>query len=425
MQTTLASFPSPWHRYDIQRQLGQNHRAGRVTFLARSRELDHLVVIKTFQFAQGHLTWADTERYQREISILRRLDHPRIPKYVEHFETDTGFHLVQEYKPAKNLADSGSLSPQVIKKVAEQLLEILLYLQDLTPFIIHGDIKPENILLERHNDDEIRVFLVGFDLSRPGSEPPSTDSDSMGTPGFIPPEIFYHQLSHTSDLYAVGATLICLLTGTPTAEIHRLIYPDEPYRFQFKDCLHRLIPHLNLRFIHWLERMVKPNYHDRMPNARTALEALQPIEIIAHPQTTLSCSRIDFVQVSTFGGPIYYPITIRNTALDTVLQGRCYVMALFYDNVDWITIDQPEFVGNEITLGLTINPQRLKPNSHYRRELVIESNGKNTSVILPISIHTLALSIGQLSMPWRRLMNLFSLGFGVSMLLSVLIVLST
>lgn len=416
---------NPSNRYEIQESLGNNSTVGQRTFLARSLESNQLVVIKTFQFAQGHLTWADTERYQREIRILHMLDHPGIPKYIEHFETDTGLHLVQEYKPAKSLANSGSLSPQMIKKIAEKLLEILLYLQDLTPFIIHRDIKPENILLERHHDGEIRVSLVGFGLSRMGSESLSANSDGIDTAGFTPPESFHRQLNYASDLYAVGATLICLLTATPTAEIHCLTHPDEPYRFQFKDRLYSLIPHLNLRFIHWLERMVEPDYHDRMPNARTALETLRPIEIIVRPRASLSCSHIDLVQVSTFGGPVYYPITLRNTTRDTVLRGRCYIMALSYDNVDWITIDQPEFVGNEVTFKLIINPQRLKLNSHYQRELVIESNGENTSVIIPISIHTLPLALGQPTMPLRGLVNLFGLGIGVSMILSVFIVLST
>ncbi len=142
-----------------------------------------------------------------------------------------------------------SFSPDEIKQIALSVLEILVYLQNRIPPIIHRDIKPENILV----GDQINVTLVDFGFARIGEGEVAISSMVKGTLGFMPPEqLFNRQLTAASDLYGLGATLICLLTGTKSTAIGNLI--NQAYRIHFK----HLVPKLSLRWIDWLQKMVKP-----------------------------------------------------------------------------------------------------------------------------------------------------------------------
>jgi hypothetical protein len=259
------------HGYQVTRELGRNREAGRITYLATAQNLEQQVVIKEFRFAVADANWSGFKAYQREIEMLQQLEHPRIPRYLDSFETQVGFCLVQEYKNAPSLALRRSFTSEDIKQIAVSVLEILVYLQRRVPPIIHRDIKPENILV----DKQLNAYLVDLGFARIRGGEMALSSVAAGTPGFMPPEEqFGRPLTEASDLYSLGATLICLLTGTRSVDIGTLI--DDDYRFDFK----KLVPKLNPSFISWLEKMVAPNVKQRFDNATVALEALKSNRVV-------------------------------------------------------------------------------------------------------------------------------------------------
>ncbi|NJL62618.1 MAG: protein kinase [Methylacidiphilales bacterium] len=258
--------------YYLESILGQNYGGGRLTYKAKNIETQEQVVIKQFQFATVGASWSGFSAFQREIELLQKINHPRIPKYITYFETASGFCLVQEYKNAPSLAQKRfstlDLKLENIEIIATSVLEILVYLQQQETSIIHRDIKPENILI----DAEFKTYLVDFGLARISTEEMSASTTVKGTLGFMPPEqIFGKSLTNASDLYSLGATLICLLTQTPSNQIGHLI--DDSFRFQ----IHQLLPELNLHWIDWFEKMVAPNQTERFPDAATALNRLKAI----------------------------------------------------------------------------------------------------------------------------------------------------
>lgn len=256
--------------YRIQRELGRNREGGRITYLATQWVEEKQVVLKQFRFAQTGTSWSGFKSYEREIEILKAIDHPQVPRYLDSFATEDGFCMVQEYKEAPALADRYHLTPAQIQQVAIAVLEILVDLQQQVPPIIHRDIKPENILV----DDNFQVYLIDFGLAKLNHETIAISSIAAGTPGFMPPEeLFNRPLDTAADLYSVGATLIGLLTQTPSVQISELI--DETYRFNFAAKL----PPINPRWVDWLQKMVEPNPRDRFRDAATALDALRAIEI--------------------------------------------------------------------------------------------------------------------------------------------------
>jgi len=256
--------------YQVVRELGHNQEAGRITYLARVRNSQTLVVIKEFCLDSTVTDWSDATAYEQEIAILQQLNHPRIPRYINSFATSASFCLVQEYKNALSLGTKRNFSPTEVKQIAVSILEILVDLQQQVDPIIHRDIKPENILV----DEQLNAYLVDFGLAGRQNAEVVFSTLSTGTPGFVPPEEqFGHALTQASDLYSLGATLICLLTNTHTGDIGKLIENGD--RWQFPKLSHRLNP----RFRSWLLTMVQPNWKDRYPNAAVALAALKPIPV--------------------------------------------------------------------------------------------------------------------------------------------------
>ncbi|MEO0826010.1 MAG: serine/threonine-protein kinase [Cyanobacteria bacterium J06642_9] len=274
--------------YQVQQELRRNREGGRITYLATQSAREQQVVLKQFRFVQTETSWAGFKNYEREIAILQAIDHPQVPRYLDSFETEDGFCMVQEYKDAPPLAERYHLSPEQVQQVAISVLEILADLQQQVPPIIHRDLKPENILV----DCDLRAYLIDFGLAKLTHDAIAVSSIAAGTPGFMPPEeLFNRPLNTAADLYSLGATLISLLTQIPSAQITELI--DETYRFNFKSHL----PPINPRFIDWLQKMVAPNPRDRFPDAATALASLKTIDIndCSPPSSNAFANPADFM----------------------------------------------------------------------------------------------------------------------------------
>ena len=252
------------HGYQVTEQLGQNYQSGRFTYKA-TREDGQTVVIKQFKFVVSK-DWSGYKAVEREIEVLQKLDHPGIPRILDAFDPGDGVCLVQEYKNAQPLSVVG-MALEDVKNIAVAVLEILVYLQQQNPPVVHRDLKPENILVDAQGN----VYLIDFGLARVGSgEGVAASSVIAGTLGFMPPEqLLNRPLTTASDLYGLGATLICLLTETDSTEVGSLF--DSQFRFRFK------LTQSDRRLSKWLQKMVQPDLEKRFPNAQAALAAFEPV----------------------------------------------------------------------------------------------------------------------------------------------------
>ncbi|XGW00978.1 MAG: serine/threonine protein kinase (plasmid) [Leptolyngbya sp. BL-A-14] len=270
----MSDFPDlTEYGYQVERELGHNRSNGRVTYLALEQSTQAVVVIKQFQFAQAGSTWSDYQQYEQEMKLLQRLKHPSIPRFLTSFETPTGFCLVQEYKPASSLAQRHVWTLVEVRQIAEALLNVLMYLQQQQPPILHRDIKPENILVERQNS--LKVYLVDFGFARAGGGDLAVSSVVKGTLGFLPPEQLLHrELTKASDLYSLGVTLLCLLTGTRSRDVGQLI--NENYGINLAT-----LPPQGRVLEPWLLAMTAPKAVERYADARSALQALRQVDLAA------------------------------------------------------------------------------------------------------------------------------------------------
>lgn len=284
-------------RYQIDHLLGTHATGGRMTYLAQAIDPQHptsasipnriYVVIKEFQFATTGSHWQGYDTISREFEMLQAINHPGIPRYIEQFETDRAVYLVQEYKDAPTLAQciadpTRTIDLATLRQTAIDLLEILVYLQSRIPPILHRDLKPENILLSPTGD----VFLVDFGFAQRGIRGQGEGTAASlvrGTLGFMAPEqILNRSLTTATDLYGLGASLLCWLTGTPSDRVGDWI--GEGFKFE----VDRAVPQLPQEVRHWLAKLVAPEIGDRFDSARSALEMLRTIsfELEATPNIT-------------------------------------------------------------------------------------------------------------------------------------------
>ena len=254
-------------RYQLIAKLGRN--AGRQTWLAtdlHSAE-EEQVVVKLLAFG-GDVQWEDLKLFEREAQILKQLDHPRIPKYKDYFSIDDRhlwFGLVQQYIPGlslKQLLDQGKRFTEAdVENIAQEILEILLYLHGLNPPLLHRDIKPSNLIL---GEDE-QIYLVDFGAVQDRAATEGASFTVVGTYGYTPLEQFGGRAVPASDLYALGATLIHLLTRTAPADL-----PNRELTIQFRDRLS-----LNTGLANWLDKMTIPALERRFANVQQALNSLK------------------------------------------------------------------------------------------------------------------------------------------------------
>ena len=309
--------------YQVIKELGHNSEGGRFTYLAQRLADQVQVVVKQFQFARGAKEWDGFKAVEKEIKSLQGLNHRGIPKYLDQFETPDSFCIATEYFAADTLAAARSFTPEEIKSIAVQTLEILVYLQERIPPVIHRDVKPENILV----DKDLNVYLIDFGFARVGSGTVAMSSAAAGTFGFMAPEQIRNlKLTNASDLYGLGLTLICLIGAIRSVDIGNYI--------DFSNQLDRskIDPKLkgcSLTFVKWLNQMVAPDPSKRFPDAAMALEALKPLYVVRVPEVKFFKDSVEFdlsktvlqFKATKLGEKLTQTITLRNSIPETVLEG--------------------------------------------------------------------------------------------------------
>lgn len=176
------------------------------------------------------------EQFQREATVLARLDHPNLPKVSDYFSVNDRDYLVMDYVPGKDLRalmlsakQAGTFLPEKdILTWAGQISDALTYLHTQQPPILHRDIKPSNVKVTPSG----LIKLVDFGLVKvlaPGEVTISV-LQGQGTALYTPLEQYGGDNGHTdirSDIYALAATLYHLTTNQPPSDARdRFLHPD-------------------------------------------------------------------------------------------------------------------------------------------------------------------------------------------------------
>ena len=165
-----------------------------------------------------------------EADILKRLDHPGLPKIVDIIEKKDAIWMVMEFVEGKTLKEilneRGRIDEKEILIWGKQLCEVLSYLHSRKPSIIYRDLKPENIILKKTG----RLVLIDFGTAREYSYKNNVcDAIYLGTKGYAAPEQYggMGQTDERTDIYCLGVTLYSLLTGYNPEKPPYKIYPEK------------------------------------------------------------------------------------------------------------------------------------------------------------------------------------------------------
>ncbi|MDJ0555100.1 MAG: serine/threonine-protein kinase [Microcoleaceae cyanobacterium MO_207.B10] len=256
-------------RYQLQKQLG-NTVAGRKTWLAFDSQLQEQVTLKMLAYSP-EILGQELNLFETEAKTLQGLNHPHIPRYRDYFSLDKEensalpwFALVQDYIPGFSLQElldrEKQFTEEDVKKIAKEVLEILIYLHELEPPVLHRDIKPSNLIMGADQ----QIYLVDFGAVQSQGNAQGVTFTIIGTSGYAPLEQFWGRAVPASDLYALGATLIHLITG-----IYPVDLPQKNYHIQFTDKVD-----INPSLATWINQITEMDLEKRFQNAREALTSL-------------------------------------------------------------------------------------------------------------------------------------------------------
>jgi eukaryotic-like serine/threonine-protein kinase len=207
LQSGLAS------RYALERELGRGGMA--VVYLARDLKHDRPVALKVLLPELAASLGAN--RFQREIRLVARLQHPHILAVHDSGETSGRLWFTMPYVDGESLRDrlrrEGRLSVGEALRITRDAAEALQYAHEQG--VIHRDVKPENLLLTRDGNTLVADF--GIARAADGDENITKGDATMGTPAYMSPEQADGAMAvdARTDIYSLAAVLYEMLAGAP------------------------------------------------------------------------------------------------------------------------------------------------------------------------------------------------------------------
>ena len=252
------------NRYTILGTLGQGGQGVTLDAIDESRG-GKPVAVKRFD-VRGAASWKDVELAEREARVLASLDHPALPRYVEHFEEGGALYLVTDKIEGESLAALTSRAPMSEEGAWHFLAEAndaLTYLHQRGAPIVHRDIKPTNVIRRPGGAFAFIDFGAVRDHLRPEG-----GSTVVGTFGYMAPEQFQGRALPASDVYATAVTTLVALTA------------EQPERLPHKglrlDARAALGGRVSERLVRTLEAMLEPDPDQRPTRIGPLLEADAP-----------------------------------------------------------------------------------------------------------------------------------------------------
>jgi outer membrane protein assembly factor BamB/tRNA A-37 threonylcarbamoyl transferase component Bud32 len=255
-------------RYEIEQVLG----IGGMSIVYRARDLRfeqvlrYCAVKEMFDANPDSTTSQRLNNFEREASILATLSHTSIPKIYDYFEQESRVYLVMEYIDGKDLESllenrQQPMPEDEVLRWSIQICEVLSFLHRHQPQpIVFRDMKPSNVMIDNSN----RVVLVDFGIAKVFQS--DKKGTMIGTEGYSPPEQYRGVSEPRGDIYALGATMHHLLTGSDPRGETPFTFHERPPR--------RLNPRISPATEAIVMRALEYDINRRWPSADELRQAL-------------------------------------------------------------------------------------------------------------------------------------------------------
>lgn len=256
-------------------------------YLAQDKKMKCMVVIKKMiPIAENEddLNYL-SKRFKEEARLLFRLKHTSIPRVVDYFIENNSFYMIMEFIEGQNLLQyvshkqDGRLSVDEAVDLMEKVCDILKYLHKQKPPIIHRDIKPGNIMINKEGE----IILVDFGLAR-SLDREKNSTAMVGTFGFSSPEHYTGKFLLSSDLYCLGATFHYLLSGESPRK--RLPF-DFPPLARYRDDIPYDLQNL-------FDKLLNTDPKKRYEKVEDALKDILTIKETDYPETFINWEKLLF-----------------------------------------------------------------------------------------------------------------------------------
>jgi serine/threonine protein kinase len=218
IQTTLPIGSVVGGRYRVEKLLGKGG-FGAVYQVKDQRVQQNIFALKEVIDPNRK----ERKRFVFEADLLRRLDHPALPRVYHVFEDDKNdrAYMLMDYVEGSNLEllrhrqPDKRFSVELMLGIMGPIMDAVSYLHNQKPPIIHRDIKPSNIIVPESGNEAV---LVDFGIAKEFDPDSTTTAVRHASPGYAAPEQYGVGTNTRTDIYGLGATIYTLLTGVVPAD---------------------------------------------------------------------------------------------------------------------------------------------------------------------------------------------------------------
>lgn len=254
-------------KYEILKEIGRGGMS--IVYLAMDKRLNKQWAVKEIRKkGNGKNDEIVVNSLLTEANMMKRLDHPALPRIVDIIDNGITIYIVMDYIEGESLdkilSEYGAQPEDMVVGWAKQLCDALSYLHSQKPSIIYRDMKPANVMLK----PEGNIKIIDFGIAREYKEQNLADTTVLGTKGYAPPEQYSGQTDPRSDIFALGMTMHHLLTGVDPRN-------GEPYA-----PVRQWNPELSEGIEIIIDRCVEPAAENRYQSCADLLYDLEHPELI-------------------------------------------------------------------------------------------------------------------------------------------------
>jgi serine/threonine protein kinase len=377
--------------YRVVRSLGKGGM-GAVWLVAQTKAFDRLAVVKEvidyFDPADAEARQNALQRFEAEARTLGDLKHPGIPDLYAYFTEGGHNYLVMEYIEGQDLrqgltrqdGDTGQLIPggplpdEQVLRYGIEISRVLEYLERHQPPVVHNDIKPGNIIVDKNSG---RAVLVDFGTAKTrylhaDNQPQEGKASVYGTVGYAAPELYQGHSEARSDVYSLAATVYHLLTDDDPR--------DHPFQYPQLDTLPAdLAGILQAALAHEEEeRLTATQFRQQLERYLAGQSA--PLRTLPTGMTELLTTSIRLPQVGV-GQQIRQEIRIAN-------RGHGHLRGQVLSSRPWVRVGSGMFTcppGQTTSIPVDIDAAGLEPGQSYLAAVTLMPTGSSPEVV-PVQI---------------------------------------